>query len=110
MRDSDNAMRHQRYGVSKTALLGLTKALAVEMGSNGIRVNCIAPGLVRTKFASVLWEDEGAAKSHARNTWIGRIGDPEDLAGPAAFLASDDSAWMTGETLIVSGGVPVSRL
>ncbi|XP_021895172.1 short-chain dehydrogenase/reductase SDRA-like [Carica papaya] len=103
------------YGVSKTALLGLTKirfvitqALAAEMASN-IRVNCVAPGFVATHFAEYLVTSEDMRKGIEKKTLLDRLGTPEDMAAAAAFLASDDASYITGETLVVAGGMP-SRL
>jgi dehydrogenase/reductase SDR family member 4 len=97
------------YAVTKTALLGLTKGLAAELGPRGIRVNCIAPGIVPTKFASYLVSDPELAQAQIDTTMLGRLGRPQDMAAAAAFLASDDAAYITGETLVVAGGMQ-SRL
>lgn len=97
------------YAVSKTALLGLTKGLAAELGPEGVRVNCVAPGIVPTKFASALVESPEMAKAQADATYLKCLGRPEDMAAAVAYLASDDAAYVTGETLVVSGGMP-SRL
>ncbi|KAJ0984397.1 hypothetical protein J5N97_002753 [Dioscorea zingiberensis] len=96
------------YGVTKTALLGLTKALASEM-SPDTRVNCIAPGFVPTNFADFLVRNETIRKSIEEKTLLRRLGTPGDMAATAAFLASDDASYITGETIIVAGGMP-SRL
>ncbi|PIN21332.1 Reductase [Handroanthus impetiginosus] len=96
------------YGVTKTALFGLTKALAAEMAPN-TRVNCIAPGFVPTHFASFLMENESTRRSIEEKTLLNRLGTIQDMAAATAYLASDDAAYVTGETLIVAGGVP-SRL
>eukprot|EP00475_Leptophrys_vorax_P042584 TRINITY_DN80237_c0_g1_i1.p1 TRINITY_DN80237_c0_g1~~TRINITY_DN80237_c0_g1_i1.p1 ORF type:complete len:254 (+),score=31.90 TRINITY_DN80237_c0_g1_i1:170-931(+) len=96
------------YSVTKTALLGLTKALAAELGPD-IRVNCVAPGIVPTQFASYLVRDEAMRKEAEDRTLLGRLGMPSDIAGAVAFLASDDAAYVTGETIIVAGGMQ-SRL
>ncbi|XP_057795008.1 short-chain dehydrogenase/reductase SDRA-like isoform X2 [Salvia miltiorrhiza] len=95
------------YGVTKTALLGLTKALATEMAPD-TRVNCIAPGFVPTYFASILTTDE-QRRSLEEKTLLNRVGTTQDMAAAAAYLASDDASYVTGETLIVAGGMP-SRL
>jgi NAD(P)-dependent dehydrogenase (short-subunit alcohol dehydrogenase family) len=89
------------YGVSKSALIGLTVQLAAEL-SPGIRVNAVAPAVVRTKFAAALYEDREveAAASYP----LGRLGEPEDVGSAVAFLASRDSAWITGQTLVIDGG------
>ncbi|XP_068640788.1 short-chain dehydrogenase/reductase SDRA-like [Aristolochia californica] len=96
------------YGVTKTALLGLTKALATEMGPE-TRVNCIAPGFVPTHFADFITKNDAVRKAIEDNTVIGRLGTTGDMAAAAAFLASDDASYITGETLVVAGGMP-SRL
>lgn len=90
------------YGVSKSALIGLTTQLAHEL-SPRVRVNAIAPAVVKTKFAAALYEaDEAAA---AANYPLGRLGVPSDIGAAAAFLASDDAAWITGQTIVVDGGL-----
>jgi NAD(P)-dependent dehydrogenase (short-subunit alcohol dehydrogenase family) len=90
------------YGVSKAALIGLTTQLAGELAPR-IRVNAIAPAVVKTRFATALFEndEEGAAARYP----LGRLGVPEDIGAAAAFLASADAAWITGQTLLVDGGV-----
>ncbi len=96
------------YGISKAADAQLVRNLAVEWGGSNIRANCIAPGLVRTDFARALWEDpERLAK--ATSTYpLGRIGEPEDIAGAALLLASPAGRFITGQTLVVDGGVTIS--
>ncbi|CAI0410865.1 unnamed protein product [Linum tenue] len=96
------------YGVTKTALLGLTKALAAEMAPD-IRVNCIAPGFVPTHFASFITENDEMRKELEAQTLLNRLGTTEDMGAAVAFLASDDASYITGETLVVAGGMP-SRL
>jgi len=89
------------YGVSKAALIGLTVQLAAELAP-AVRVNAIAPAVVKTRFAAALYEaDEAAA---AANYPLGRLGEPADIGAAAAFLASSDAAWITGQTLVVDGG------
>ncbi|KQY47338.1 SDR family oxidoreductase [Cellulomonas sp. Root137] len=90
------------YGVSKAALLNLTQQLAVELAP-GIRVNAVAPAVVRTRLAQALYEGDREAALAAVYP-LGRIGEPEDVAGPVAFLLSDDAAWITGHTLTIDGG------
>ncbi|EER06626.1 short-chain dehydrogenase, putative [Perkinsus marinus ATCC 50983] len=97
------------YGVTKTALTGLMKALAQELGPDGIRVNALAPGVVRTKFSELLWKNENAKNLWTNQSMLQRIAEPEEMAGPAAFLCSSDASYVTGETLLASGGVS-SRL
>lgn len=96
------------YGVTKTALLGLTKALATEMAPN-TRVNCVAPGFVPTYFADFITKSETMRKTIEGKTLLNRLGTTEDMAAATAFLASEDASYITGETLVVAGGVP-SRL
>ncbi|KAL6197868.1 hypothetical protein ACLB2K_027660 [Fragaria x ananassa] len=96
------------YGVTKTALLGLTKALADEMAPE-TRVNCIAPGFVPTNFASYITTNAAVRKELEEKTLLKKLGKTEDMAAAAAFLASDDASYITGETLVVDGGMP-SRL
>jgi len=93
------------YGITKTTLLGLTRAFASELGPLGIRVNCVAPGLVKTRFSEVLWKTEEVLAKSLEQIPLGRLGEPADIAGPVAFLCSDDSSWITGETIVVAGGV-----
>jgi len=96
------------YGVTKTAILGLTKALAAEMAPK-TRVNTVAPGLVPTHFADFLLRNEDIKNSIEEKTLLGRLGKTTDMASAVAFLASSDASYITGETLVVSGGMP-SRL
>ncbi len=89
------------YGVSKGALINLTVQLAAELAPR-VRVNAIAPAVVKTRFAAALYEQDEAAA--AARYPLGRLGVPEDIGAAAAFLASDDAAWITGQTLVVDGG------
>jgi NAD(P)-dependent dehydrogenase (short-subunit alcohol dehydrogenase family) len=89
------------YNTTKAAIVHLTKILAVELGP-GVRVNCIAPGLVKTDFARALWEPAGDAV--AAGLPMRRLGEPDDIAGAARFLAGPGAAWITGHTLVVDGG------
>jgi NAD(P)-dependent dehydrogenase (short-subunit alcohol dehydrogenase family) len=90
------------YGVSKAALIRLTTELAMELGPR-IRVNAVAPAVVKTKFAAALYEgrEEEASASYP----LKRLGVPEDIAGAVAFLLSDDAAWITGQTMVIDGGI-----
>ncbi|XP_005377113.1 PREDICTED: dehydrogenase/reductase SDR family member 4 [Chinchilla lanigera] len=97
------------YNVSKTALLGLTKNLALELAPKNIRVNCLAPGLIKTNFSSVLWMDKAKEDSIKESMHIRRIGKPEECAGIVSFMCSEDASYITGETVVVGGGSP-SRL
>lgn len=96
------------YNISKAADLQLARNLAVEYGSHNVRVNCIAPGLIRTDFARALWEDEMVLARALNGTPLGRIGDPEDVAGAAVFLASNAARYVTGQSIIVDGGATVT--
>jgi NAD(P)-dependent dehydrogenase (short-subunit alcohol dehydrogenase family) len=90
------------YDVTKAALIHLTKQLAAELGP-GVRVNAIAPGLVKTDFARTLWEGEGADRA-IRGYPLKRLGTPEDIAAAATYLASEGASWITGQTLVLDGG------
>uniref|UniRef100_A0A3B3C6R8 Dehydrogenase/reductase (SDR family) member 4 n=1 Tax=Oryzias melastigma TaxID=30732 RepID=A0A3B3C6R8_ORYME len=93
------------YSVSKTALLGLTRALAPELAHSNIRVNCVAPGIIKTRFSSALWENEGIVKQFKKQLSIKRVGEPEEIGGVIAFLCSQDASYITGETITVTGGM-----
>jgi NAD(P)-dependent dehydrogenase (short-subunit alcohol dehydrogenase family) len=92
------------YNVSKAADLQLARNLAQELGPDNVRVNCIAPGLVKTDFARALWETPEAEARSALITPLGRLGEPDDIAGAAIYLASRAGAWMTGQVMVVDGG------
>ena len=92
------------YNISKAADFQLARNLAAEFGPSGVRVNCIAPGLVRTDFAKALWENPDTLKAVTRHTPLRRIGEPHEIAGAAVFLASPASTFMTGQTIVVDGG------
>ncbi len=97
------------YCISKAADFQLCRNLAVELGPDNIRVNCIAPGLVRTDFSNKLWADPERAAERIAKTPLRRLGAPEDIAGIAVYLASDAGRWTTGQTITVDGGVSISR-
>jgi dehydrogenase/reductase SDR family protein 4 len=92
------------YCLSKAADFQLARNLAVEWGPDNIRVNCIAPGLVKTDFARALWEDPELRKGSEDRTALRRLGDPEDISGAAVFLASRAGRWITGQTIVIDGG------
>ncbi|XP_036985250.2 dehydrogenase/reductase SDR family member 4 isoform X2 [Artibeus jamaicensis] len=94
------------YNVSKTALLGLTKNLAKELAQRNIRVNGLAPGLIKTNFSQVLWMDKAREEKIKKVLQIRRTGKPEDCAGIVSFLCSEDASYITGETVVVGGGAP----
>ena len=95
------------YCITKAADIQMTKNLAREFGPDNVRINSIAPGLVRTDFARALWENPENLKASTANACLGRIGEPHEIAGAAVFLASDASSFMTGQTIVVDGGVVV---
>jgi NAD(P)-dependent dehydrogenase (short-subunit alcohol dehydrogenase family) len=92
------------YSVSKAALISLTKVMAQEWGADGIRANVICPGLIRTRFSQALWQDDAIASQILNNQPIRRLGEPDDIAGLALFLASDASAYCTGGVYLAEGG------
>jgi 3-oxoacyl-[acyl-carrier protein] reductase len=91
------------YSASKAGIIGFTKALARELGPRGVRANVVAPGYVTTQLTTVLPEE--LQQAMLANTPLGRLGDPEDVAGAVRFLSSDDAAFITGEVLLVDGGL-----
>uniref|UniRef100_A0A2K6RFN5 Dehydrogenase/reductase 4 n=1 Tax=Rhinopithecus roxellana TaxID=61622 RepID=A0A2K6RFN5_RHIRO len=97
------------YNVSKTALLGLTKTLATELAPRNIRVNCLAPGLIKTSFSRMLCKDKEKEERMKETLQIRRLGESEDYAGIVSFLCSEDASYITEETVVVGGGTP-SRL
>ena len=93
------------YNVSKAADFQLARNLAVEYGPHNVSVNCIAPGLIRTDFAKALWEDPELLERRTATTPLRRIGEPDEIAGAAVFLASKAAAFMTGQSIVIDGGV-----
>ena len=96
------------YGAAKAALMQLARGLAAEWGAHNIRINCIAPGLIKTDFARALWEDEALARRRIAETPLGRLGEPADIAGAAVLLASPAGSFITGQTIVVDGGVTIA--
>lgn len=92
------------YAMSKLAVLGLVRNLAEEFGPQGVRVNAICPGLIKTEFARALWEGPDGEKYAERNVPLKRLGEPEDFRGIAVFLASEAGRYITGQALTVDGG------
>ncbi len=92
------------YAISKAADMQMVRNLAIEFSPYNIRVNCIAPGLVKTDFARALWENDERRKRVEATTPLRRLGEPEDLAGIAVYLASRAGSWTTGQTFVVDGG------
>jgi len=95
------------YAVSKAADMQLARNLALEWGKRGIRVNCIAPGLVRTDFAKALWDNPETLKAALASSPLGAIGEPEDIAGAALLLASNAGRFITGTTIVADGGAMI---
>jgi NAD(P)-dependent dehydrogenase (short-subunit alcohol dehydrogenase family) len=92
------------YSISKAADMQLARNLARELSPDNIRINCIAPGLVKTDFARALWDTPEGERRASQDTPLRRLGEPDDIAGAAVFLASRAGAWMTGQTVVVDGG------
>ena len=96
------------YNVSKAADFSLARNLAVEFGPYNVRINCIAPGLIKTDFAKALWENPETLNASNARTPLGRIGEPDEIAGAAVFLASKAGAYMTGQSIVIDGGATIS--
>ena len=96
------------YGLSKAAENQLVRNLALEFGGDGIRVNAVAPGLIRTDFSKALLSDERMVKHFERTTPLGRIGEPDDIARVIAFLVGNDSRWLSGQVITADGGITVT--
>ncbi|HWZ61668.1 MAG TPA: SDR family oxidoreductase [Steroidobacteraceae bacterium] len=92
------------YGISKAADMQLARNLAVEWGAHNIRVNCIAPGVIKTKFSQALWADAARAEALARAYPLKRLGEPDDVAGVAVMLAASAGNFITGQTIVIDGG------
>ncbi|MEO6408937.1 MAG: SDR family oxidoreductase [Burkholderiaceae bacterium] len=95
------------YCISKAADMQLARNLAIEYGPYNVRVNCIAPGLIKTDFAKALWEDPVALAQRSATTPLRRIGEPDEIAGAAIFLASKAGSFVTGQSIVVDGGVTI---
>jgi NAD(P)-dependent dehydrogenase (short-subunit alcohol dehydrogenase family) len=92
------------YSVSKAAIINLTRAMAQDWGADNIRVNAICPGLIKTRFSEALWKDPAMQRRFVEQIPLGRLGEPEDLAGLAVYLASAASAYCSGGIYMVDGG------
>jgi NAD(P)-dependent dehydrogenase (short-subunit alcohol dehydrogenase family) len=92
------------YNITKAAVIHMTRQLALELGPRGIRVNAVAPGLVKTRFAEALWGNEEILNRVLQSTALGRIGSPPEIGRVVAFLASDDASFITGEVVVIDGG------
>ncbi len=102
------APEQAHYSASKAAVMGFTRVLAQEVGVDGITANCVCPGIILTDMGRVNLDDPAVRKSWQDKTAMRRIGDPEDVVGAVAFLASDDAAFITGQSLNVDGGIVLS--
>ena len=96
------------YALTKAADMQMARNLALALGEFNIRANCIAPGLVKTDFARALWEDPDKLAKTLQTYPLGRLGEPDDIAGAVVFLASRAGAWLTGQTLVIDGGWAIS--
>ncbi len=96
-------MGQTNYGASKAGIIGFTKSLARELGSRGVRANVVAPGYIHTRLTDVLPDE--ATNAMLTNTPLGKLGDPKDIAGAVRFLCSDEASFITGEVLLVDGGL-----
>ncbi len=95
------------YAISKAADLQMARNLAHELSPDNIRINCIAPGLVKTDFARALWDTPEAEQRSSSSTPLRRLGEPDDIAGAAVYLASRAGRWMTGQVMVVDGGATI---
>ncbi|HLU09939.1 MAG TPA: glucose 1-dehydrogenase [Oceanobacillus sp.] len=98
------------YSITKAGIISLTQTLAMELASDNILVNAIAPGLIKTKFARAIWENDTILNSILERTPMGRIGEPEDIVGLALYLASPASNFATGQVFVVDGGITIPML
>ncbi|HEY2402729.1 MAG TPA: SDR family oxidoreductase [Steroidobacteraceae bacterium] len=96
------------YNISKAADLQLARNLAVELGPRNVRVNCVAPGLIKTDFARALWQNPKIARSAEASTPLRRLGEPDDVAGAVVFLSSPAGRYVTGQCIIIDGGGMIS--
>ncbi|HZF84815.1 MAG TPA: SDR family oxidoreductase [Burkholderiaceae bacterium] len=95
------------YGISKAADMSLARSLALEWGKQGIRTNCIAPGLIKTDFAKALWDNPETLANALKSSPLNMIGEPEDIAGAALLLGSDAGRFITGTTIVIDGGATI---
>lgn len=98
------------YAMTKAAVISMTKTMAIELGPSKIRVNAIAPGLVDTKFASVMVSNKDILERWNARAPLGRVGKPEEIGGVAVFLASDAASFVTGETIVIDGGATINSV
>ncbi|HEX2620027.1 MAG TPA: SDR family oxidoreductase, partial [Phototrophicaceae bacterium] len=98
------------YSVTKAGVINLTQTLAMELAADHIQVNAIAPGLVQTKFAQAIWDNEALLSHIVERTPMQRIGQPDEIAGMALYLASPASSFTTGQVFVVDGGITIPML
>lgn len=98
------------YSCSKAAVIMMTKVMAQELGADNIQVNSIAPGFIKTRFSEAIWGNDQIMKRLEENTPAGRMGEPDELAGAAVYLASQESNFMTGHTLLIDGGLGITSV
>ena len=96
------------YAMTKASIVSMTKTLAVELAPSNIRVNAIAPGFVKTKFAGAILNDDMLRDHVIKKTPMGRAGEPDEIAGGAVYLASDSASFLTGHTLVIDGGLTIT--
>jgi NAD(P)-dependent dehydrogenase (short-subunit alcohol dehydrogenase family) len=102
--------RNGAYNISKAADMALVRNIALEWGPRGVRANCIAPGLIRTDFSKALWDNPDYYRAAVRESPLQRIGEPDDVASAAIFLAAPGGAFTTGQTIVIDGGRLVGRV
>jgi NAD(P)-dependent dehydrogenase (short-subunit alcohol dehydrogenase family) len=95
------------YSISKAADMQLTRNMAVELGPHNVRINCVAPGLIKTDFAKALWQNPTIAKAYEQATPLRRLGETDDVAGAVVFLSSPAGRFITGQTLVIDGGATI---
>ena len=98
------------YNISKAADMQLARNLAVELGPDNIRVNCVAPGLIRTDFSRALWDDPDTMARYREMTPLGRMGEPDEIAGAALMLLSPAGRFITGQTVVIDGGATITGI
>jgi NAD(P)-dependent dehydrogenase (short-subunit alcohol dehydrogenase family) len=95
------------YSISKAADFQLARNMAVELGPHNVRINCVAPGLIKTDFAKALWQNPTIAKAYEQATPLRRLGETDDVAGAVVFLSSPAARFITGQTLVIDGGATI---